>query len=83
LNKKGVKMKKKVLFYIDNDVNERLSRMCKLIGEPKSVFVNDVLDDVTKSFFKIINNGKNYSGVFKLLGDKFRELGEELKEVEK
>jgi hypothetical protein len=75
--------KMRVTFYLDENVNEKLNKMAKLLGEPKSNLVNDLIDEATTSFFKILNEGKDaiVPAIFDVLADKLKEVSNEMKGV--
>lgn len=80
---KEKKEKVRINFYLDKDVSERLEKMSKLLGVSKSKLVNDLVDDASKSFFEVLNSGKEklVPSVLNVLADKLKDLSNEFQGV--
>lgn len=80
---KEKKEKVRINFYLDKDVSERLEKMSKLLGVSKSKLVNDLVGDASKSFFEVLNSGKEklVPSVLSVLADKLKDLSNEFQGV--
>jgi len=80
---KNKSQKVRVNFYLDRDVADRLEKMSKLLGVSKSSLVNDLIDDASRSFFDVLNNGKDklIPSVLNVLADKLKDVSKEFQGV--
>lgn len=73
--------RKRYTFYLRPEVNDNLDKMSKFLGVPKSRLLEDLIDDASKSFLKIVEDGKTLSvaAMLEVLADKLKDVSTDLK----